>query len=230
VVGKNENQARSLIGDAGLAVGSIDRENSDSVPAGKVISQDPGPDQYVNPETAVNLVISLGKPEVQVPFVVDMTKEEAKATLEEAGLEVRLQEEDSDEDQGTVIRTDPSQGQSVAAGTTVTVYFSDGPEEIPDVVGLKQPEAKNKIRNAGFQVEVIENPNTTEPAGTVLSQSPQGGQTADQGTTVTIVVSSYEPSESPSPTETPSETPTESPSVQVPRVSPPTPTAGERRS
>ncbi|GAA1125390.1 Stk1 family PASTA domain-containing Ser/Thr kinase [Nocardioides aquiterrae] len=230
VVGKTENQARSLIGDAGLAVGSIDRANSDTVPAGKVISQDPAPDRYVDPETAVNLVISLGKPEVQVPFVVDMTKEEAKATLEEAGLEVRLQEEDSDEDQGTVIRTDPSQGQSVAAGTTVTVYYSDGPEAIPDVVGLKQPEAKNKIRNAGFQVEVIENPNTTEPAGTVLSQSPQGGQTADQGTTVTIVVSSYQPTESPSPSESPSESPTESPSVVVPRVSSPEPSAGERRS
>ncbi|HEU5036061.1 MAG TPA: Stk1 family PASTA domain-containing Ser/Thr kinase [Nocardioides sp.] len=222
VIGKTENQARALIGDAGLAVGNIDRENSDTVPAGKVIEQSPDPDQYVDPDSAVDLVVSLGKPEVQVPFVVDMTKEEAKATLEQAGLKVRLQEEDSDEDQGTVIRTDPSQGETVADGTVVTVYYSDGPEQIPDVVGLKQPEAKNKIRNAGFQVEVIENPNTTEPAGTVLSQSPQGGQTADQGTTVTIVVSSYEPSESPSPTETPT-SPTESPSIEVPggqRLSP----------
>jgi eukaryotic-like serine/threonine-protein kinase len=233
VTGKSENQARSLIGDAGLAVGNIDRENSDTVPAGKVISQDPDADEYVDPDTAVDLVVSLGKPEVQVPFVVDMTKEEAKAHLEQAGLVVRLQEEDSDEDAGIVIRTEPSQGETVADGTTVTVFYSDGPEQIPDVVGLMQPEAKNKIRNAGFQVEVIENPNTTEPAGTVLSQSPRGGQTADQGTTVTIVVSSFEPSESPSPSETPS-SPTESPSVLLPgdghRVSPPSHHRAVRRN
>ena len=132
---------------------------------------------------------------------------------------MRLEEEDSDEDEGRVIRTDPSQGQTVADGTTVTVYYSDGPEEIPNVVGLMQPQAKNTIRNAGFKVETIENPNTTEPAGTVLSQSPQGGTPADQGTTVTLVVSSFvEPTETPSePTESPSEpTETESPIVELP--------------
>ena len=231
---KTEDQARSLIGDAGLAVGSINRENSDTVASGRVISQSPDAAEYVDPDTAVDLVVSLGKPDVQVPFVLDMSKEEARSTLQDAGLEVRLQEEDSDEDAGKVIRTDPSQGESVAAGTTVTVYYSDGPEEIPDVVGLMQPDAKNKIRNAGFKVEVIENPNTTEPAGTVLSQSPQGGQPADQGTTVTIVVSSFEPTEPPtSPTTTPT-SPTQSPTLNVPgdgqRVSPPSRRRAGRRS
>lgn len=210
VIGKTENQARKLIGDAGLAVGSIDRENSDTVDAGRVISQDPGADAFVDPDSTVNLVISLGRPEVQVPDVVGLSREDARTTLEDAGLKVREQEEESDEEAGQVIRTDPSQGESVADGTTVTVFYSDGKEEIPDVVGMMQPQAKNAIRNAGFQVDVIENPNTTEPAGTVLSQSPQGGTPADQGTTVTLVVSSFvEPTETPTePTESPTESTT----------------------
>ncbi|MGB0101479.1 MAG: Stk1 family PASTA domain-containing Ser/Thr kinase [Nocardioides sp.] len=236
VIGKNENQARALIGEAELTVGSIERENSDDVAAGKVISQDPTADTFVDPDSAVGLVISLGKPEVEVPFVIDMTREQARTVLEEAGLEPRFEEEDSDEDAGVVLRTDPSQGETVADGTTVTVYYSDGPEEIPNVVDMMRPEAKNAIRNAGFKVEVIENPNTTKPAGTVLSQSPQGGQTADQGTTVTIVVSSFvEPTEKPSPTESPTESPTDGPteSPTVPETpaqrlssSPRTPEAG----
>jgi beta-lactam-binding protein with PASTA domain/tRNA A-37 threonylcarbamoyl transferase component Bud32 len=225
VIGKTENQARKLIGDAELAVGNIDRQNSDTVASGRIITQDPDPDRYVDPGTAVSFVISLGEAEVQVPFVVGRPRAEAAATLEQAGFEVSFQEEDSDEDQGTVTRTDPSQGESVAKGTTVVVYYSDGPESVPDVVGLMQPQAKNQIRNAGFKVETIENPNTTEPAGQVLSQSPQGGQPADQGSTVTIVVSSYEPappSESPTdePTETPSETPSETPLLRENAVPP----------
>ena len=145
-----------------------------------------------------------------MPDVVGLSRQDARTTLEGAGLEVREQEEESDEEAGQVIRTDPSQGESVADGTTVTVFYSDGKEEIPDVVGMMQPQAKNAIRNAGFQVDVIENPNTTEPAGTVLSQSPQAGTPADQGTTVTLVVSSFvEPTETPTePTESPTESTT----------------------
>ncbi len=219
VIDRTENQARKLIGEAGLAVGDIERENSENVAAGKVIRQDPGADAFVEPDSRVNLVISLGRPEVQVPDVVGDFREDAKAELEEAGLQVRFEEEDSDEDEGRVIRTDPSQGQTVADGTTVTVYYSDGPEEIPNVVGMMQPQAKNAIRNAGFKVETIENPNSTEPAGTVLSQSPQGGTRADQGTTVTLVVSSFvEPTETPDePTESPgTPTETESPVLETP--------------
>ena len=217
LIGKNEQQARRLIGDAGLAVGAIEHQNHESVPAGRVISQDPSADAFVAPDTMVALVISLGRPEVEVPDVIGDPLADAQAELEAVGLQVRAEEEDSDEEEGRVIRTEPSQGQTVADGTTVTVYYSDGPEEIPGVVGMMQGQAKNAIRNAGFRVETIENPNTTEPAGTVLSQSPQAGTRANQGTTVTLVVSSYvEPSETtePSPSEPPTET--ESPDEEPP--------------
>ncbi|GAB6984431.1 Stk1 family PASTA domain-containing Ser/Thr kinase [Nocardioides pyridinolyticus] len=233
VVDRNENQARRLIGEAGLAVGAIDRENSETVEAGRVIRQDPGADEFVAPDSQVDLVISLGRPEVQVPDVIGDFREDAQDQLEEAGLRVRFEEEDSDEDEGRVLRTDPSQGQTVADGTTVTVFYSDGPEEIPNVVGMVEPEAKNTLRNAGFKVETIENPNSTEPAGTVISQSPRGGTRADQGTTVTLVVSSFvEPTESPTeptePTGSPTETTTVPPVTE--RLSSPPGRAGRRRS
>jgi len=75
-------------------------------------------------------------------------------------------------------------------------------------VGLQRPEAEQVIRDAGFQPDVVEDPNSRQPRGTVIRQSPAGGQDAPQGSTVTIVVSAFEeqPSESPSPTETPPET------------------------
>ena len=217
VINKTEKQARQLIGDAGLAVGSIDRENSDDVPAGRVIRQDPNPDDYVDPDTRVDLVISLGKPQVEVPFLIGQDKDAAKQTLEAAGFDVKLKQVESDEDKNTVISTDPSQGQTVAAGTTIIVSFSDGPEKVPNVVGLQQAEAETAIRNAGFVPRVFTTDDTTEPAGTVIDQSPSKGETLSEGSTVTLQVSSFvEPSAPTSPTDTPTTDPSETPIIPPP--------------
>ncbi|WP_036507189.1 Stk1 family PASTA domain-containing Ser/Thr kinase [Nocardioides sp. URHA0020] len=226
VINKTEKQARTLIGDAGLAVGTIDREASSEVASGKVIRQDPQPDQYLDPDTAVNLVVSLGKPQVEVPFVIGQDKKDAEAALVSQGFDVQLKKEESDEDKDTVTRTEPSQGTTVAEGTRIVVYFSDGREKVPNLVGKQQAEAENAVRNAGFEPRVIQSSDTTKPAGTVIDQSPRAGDTPSQGSTVTIVVSSFvPPSNTPSPTPDPSATPSPDPS-ETPVVPPP---AGRRR-
>lgn len=210
LIGLSEKKARAAIGDAGLAVGRVDYQADQDVAKDKVISQDPNRDQYVDPGSDVDIVVSTGKPLVTVPSVVGQDKDSAEAALRSAHLEPVLRQQDSDEPRGQVVSTDPSGGQSVPEGTTVTVAWSDGPEKVPDVVDLQQKEAEKAIRAAGFEPKVLESSDTTEPAGTVIDQSPAGGETASEGSTVTIVVSTFqeEPSESPSPTETPTETPT----------------------
>jgi eukaryotic-like serine/threonine-protein kinase len=219
VINKTEKQARALIGDAGLAVGTIDREASAEVPSGKVIRQDPDPDEYVDPDSTVDLVISLGKPQVEVPFLIGQDKKDAETTLVAQGFDVELREEESDEDKNTVTRTEPSQGETVAEGTTIVVWFSDGREKVPDVVKMQQADAETAIRNAGFEPRVITNADTTEPAGTVIDQSPRAGETPSAGSTITIVVSSYvAPTETPNPTETPLVDPTETPVVPPPAL------------
>jgi serine/threonine-protein kinase len=112
----------------------------------------------------------------------------------------------------------------VADGTTVTFYYSDGPDKVPDVRGMKQRQAERAIREAGFVPDVRVDATSTEPKGTVVDQIPVGG-TADQNSTVTIFVSAYEepatPTETPTlPTETPTETPT--PPTESPTTPPPT--------
>ena len=221
VVGLTERAARIEIADAGLTVGRADPQPSDTVEAGLVIEQEPNRDLFVAPDTAVDIVVSTGKPEVEVPFVVGQNRQQARAAL--AGLEftVRMEEEDSDAPRNEVLRTDPAPGTAVEAGSTVTVFYSDGPERVPDVVGLEQDEAEQAIRDAGFTPDAVPYGDTTEPAGTVVRQSPSGG-TADQGDTVTIFVSTYEePAETPTqtPTQTPTETPTETP-TQTPTETP----------
>jgi len=220
LVGLTEEEARLQIADDGFRVGRVDREASDTVAADLVIRQDPNRDVYAEPGSVVDIVVSTGKPEVDVPYVIGMDKDEAKASLIEDGFKVKLTKEDSDEDVDQVLRTDPAPGTSVASGTTITVFWSDGPQDVPDVVGLKQERAERVITEAGFVADPVPYSDTTEAAGTVVRQSPASGA-LDQGDTVTIFVSTYEP-----PTETPTPTPTETPTLptETPTETPTLPT------
>jgi beta-lactam-binding protein with PASTA domain len=219
LVGLTEEQARLAIGEAGLSVGEVTRETSDDAPTDEVIRQDPSRDVYVDPGSDVDIVVSLGKPEVQVPYVVGQPRAAARDALRAAGLKVTATEVESDEPKGQVISTEPAAGQSVAEGTTVTLSVSDGPESVPDVRGLRQGEATRTLQQAGFQVEARTDAASTEPKGTVVDQFPSAGGEADRGDTVIIFVSAFE---EPPPEETPTETPTETP--PVPTETPTTPT------
>ena len=88
---------------------------------------------------------------------------------------MRFEEEDSDEQKFQVLSTNPPPGTSVAEGTTVVVVYSDGPEQVPDVRGLKQGEAERTIREAGFVPDVRTDAASVEPKGTVVDQIPVGG-------------------------------------------------------
>ncbi len=176
---------------AGLTVGNLERQADDEVPVNVVISQNPDRDLFVDPEASVDLVISLGKPEVPVPFVINMTKKEARTTLEDVNLEAKFVEQESDLPKGVIISTDPAAGVTVEEGATITAYFSDGPETVPNVVGLSERDATRKLEDANFRVNVVESNNTTEAAGTVIDQSPASGETAALNATITIVVSTF---------------------------------------
>ncbi|MCW2850207.1 MAG: pknB, partial [Marmoricola sp.] len=80
----------------------------------------------------------------------------------------------------------------VADGAKVTLFWSDGPEDVPSVVGKTEAAATKLIEGAGFKVSRVTDSSTKSKKGTVLQQSPATGQTLDKGSTVTIVVSTYE--------------------------------------
>jgi beta-lactam-binding protein with PASTA domain/tRNA A-37 threonylcarbamoyl transferase component Bud32 len=223
-IGMPEDRARDAIGDAGLTVGPVESRPDSDIPAGRVIEQDPGPDDFVDPSTEVTLVVSEGKPKLPMPAVVGLPRGDAAEELRNAGLKVTQVEEESDADKGEVTRTEPPAGTMVGEGATVTIFYSDGKEQVPEVVGLPQAEAEQRITEARFVPSVVESNDTTEPRGTVIQQSPDSGQTPPAGSTVTIVVSTYEePTETPSPTELPTD-PTE-----VPTPTPTFPPLTERR-
>ena len=94
-------------------------------------------------------MVSLGKPEIEVPFVIGQDKLDAGAQLDALGFKVTLEEEESDELKDVVVRTDPAPGEVVAEGSTVTVFFSDGREEVPDVVGMTHRRRRTRSATPG---------------------------------------------------------------------------------
>ena len=220
VVNLTEAAARNAIGQVGLSVGEVTREPSETVPLDHVIGQDPAQDRYVDPGTAVNLVLSSGLPQVAVPPVLGMRLKDAQAELAKVGLQVQTEERESDQPRNQVLEANPAPGTQVDAGTVVTVFFSDGPERVPNVIGLPQAEAEQRIRDAKFRPDTRIDATSTQPKGTVVDQVPADG-TLDEGSTVVLFVSAYEPPPPPPPVTCITPTPGINPQPTDPPVCPP---------
>ena len=90
-----------------------------------------------------------------------------------------------------VISSNPPQGNNEPANTLVTLYVSTGPGNVtvPNVQGKQEIAAETTLQNAGFTVSVQQDTTSTEPTGTVVSQSPAGNSQVAPGSKVTIYVS-----------------------------------------
>ena len=126
-----------------------------------------------------------------VPLVNGLTVARAQQDITAAKLRSTVVDESSSSvAKGLVIGSNPPQGNNVAANTLVTLYASTGaaPVAVPSVVGQQESTAAATLQQKGFNVTVKSDPTSTQPSGTVVSQSPSGG-TAPPGSTVTITVS-----------------------------------------
>ena len=194
VVGMAQADAEADITGAGLTVGIVTQEYSDTIPAGEVISQDPLVGVSVVIGSAVNLVISLGQQMVTVPGVVGMAQAEAEAAIAGANLTVgTITQEYSDTvPAGDVISQDPLAGVSVVIGSAVNLVISLGQQmlPVPNVVGMTQTDAEAAITGAGLTVATItQEYSDTIPVGNVISQDPLAGVSVVIGSAVNLVIS-----------------------------------------
>jgi len=125
-----------------------------------------------------------------VPSVVRLPVDDAVNRLTAEGFLTDVQQQASEEPQGTVFEQSPEGGQEADEGATVTLLVSRGPAEttVPNVVGLELAAALDKLDGAKLgarRVEVF----SDEPPGTVIAQNPAGGDMAAQNSEVRINVS-----------------------------------------
>ena len=135
-------------------------------------------------------------PEVEMPNVVGLSKEEAQKAIEDAKLkfEVKSEEYNKDVEEGHVISQDPTYMEKynkVKQGSTVSVVISKGQEKttVPKVVGMEKEEAIKALEDAKLKVEVIEETSKKVEEGYVISQETDADTEAFAGDTVKIHVS-----------------------------------------
>ncbi|WP_139979736.1 Stk1 family PASTA domain-containing Ser/Thr kinase [Nocardioides litoris] len=201
VVGLTEQQARDEIADVGLAP-EVTYENSDTVAVDRVIEQDPE-SGFVDPGSTITVTVSIGSADVPVPSVVGSPLGDATRELRAQDFRVRAREEESDLPERQVLRQEPAPGTEVAKNAVITLFYSDGPEQVPDVVGLGEQRARRAIEQAGFVADVRPDTTSTERAGRVTDQSQEPGTTLPKDSTVTIFVSVYTPPPTTAPPTTP---------------------------
>ncbi len=191
---RREERAVKDLSKVGLKV-DTDFEPSDSVEEGFAIRTSPTAGTEVDRGSRVRLFVSSGPEQISVPDVVGLTREAAETRITRAGLDVRVETEESDEDENEVIAQSPGDGTRLDRGDDVTITVAVAPEQatVPGVTGLTRSEALRMLRAAGLQGSVTERAtDTLDEDGVVIEQSPGNGAEVDRGTTVTLIVGRLE--------------------------------------
>jgi eukaryotic-like serine/threonine-protein kinase len=194
VVGRSADQAERALEAEGLRVARA-TEASTEEQRDLVINQDPTANEQVEEGSEVTITIGAGPDTATVPDVTGRTVDEASQLLIEAGfVPSQRAEENADIEEGLVIRTDPAAGADAAVNSTVTIFYSAGPDTIaiPDVRGQNENDARNTLSGAGFtgNIQAQQEASNDVPEGQVIRTDPPAGQQAAANATITLFVSS----------------------------------------
>lgn len=164
---------------------------------GKIISQDPKyqPNFTVKEGSTVNVVVSKGQEIVKVTKLVGKTKDEARKELKDLGLEMEIEEVNSDDvEPGIVIEQDKQEGEEVLAGTKIKLKVSLGIEkvEVPDLTGLSEDEAKAKITEAKLKWIRTDKIKDSSKGTGVVEQNISPKSMVDKNTEISITINEYQ--------------------------------------
>ena len=191
VIGLTAAAARSTLEDAGLNV--IERQEDSGQSPGTVIRSEPGEGDGVKPGNTITIYVATAPttPSITVPNVIGLTAAAARSTLEDAGLNVIERQEDSGQSPGTVIRSEPGEGDGVKPGNTITIYVATAPTTpsitVPNVIGLTAAAARSTLEDAGLNV-IERQEDSGQSPGTVIRSEPGEGSGVKPGDTITIYV------------------------------------------
>ncbi len=134
-----------------------------------------------------------------VPRVTGMTEAAARNSILNEGLEPVVQyEAGTNQDVGQVLRQNPEGGLSVPEGSNVTIWVSQGPDQLTipaNLVGMTEEEALAALDAAGFDlanVDVRDADPADEPvdaeAGTVVDSEPAANAEVSPDREVVLLV------------------------------------------
>jgi serine/threonine-protein kinase len=138
-------------------------------------------------------VLAQSKHTVTVPDVTGQSELSAGGMLRRVGLEPESSLSPSTTvEPDRVISQSPSPGSAVAKGSRVKIVVSEGPGSaaLIDVTALTGTQAVAKLKKAGFKPTTKKESSSTISAGRVIGTEPSAGTELQEGSAVTVLVSS----------------------------------------
>ncbi len=170
--------------------------NTDTAP-GLVLSQSPAPGRsmMVTPEgIEVEIMVSTGNTQQQIPNVLNMDYRTASATLRQLGFYVEILNTVSDSyPRDTVVRSDPEAGTELGTGSTVTLLVSSGVQismvSMPNLIGLSESAAIAQLEGNRLSYGGSEYAHSDLAAGTVIGQSREAFTDVEEHSKIILRVS-----------------------------------------
>ncbi len=191
--GLSVDAARSALTAVGLLMRESARVDSDTVPAGQVISWSVPAQEglavgsQVPKGTTVEVVVSAGPSARSVPILIGRTLEEARTQLEPLGFVVGTITEVFSEAgaAGEILATDPEAETRAESGTAVNLTISKGPDLVlvPDLIGKTFAEAKELLTKNGLQLGST----TGSKTGVVAGADIPAGTQVRRGTQISVI-------------------------------------------
>ena len=180
VVGLEFADAGRAMEEAGLTL-KIDDSHpfSDTVPAGRIASQDPPAGFVVRRGRSVRVWTSAGSRSSVVPNLVGETERSAQARLTQDGLGVSIAADIRSSDfpaDAVVAQDQPAGSRANRVGVVVNRGERAAGYVMPDLIGASSDAALEVLRSHGLRVSVVaQQPYPGVPSGVILRQAPAAG-------------------------------------------------------
>ena len=197
IIGKTEEEAKTILSEAGLVgeLGGVIED--DSGESGKVVRQDPESGVSVKEKSSITYFLSSNEELVTVPELVGSNIKEFDSKLSLAGLGKGTVGYESDKEvkKDFIISQFPEEGAKVKKGTRINVVVSLGKKEeqikMIDLKGMDIDEARATLIGLGLKVTLPnkEEYSETVKKGSVIEQSIPKDQEVQKNTEITLTVS-----------------------------------------
>jgi eukaryotic-like serine/threonine-protein kinase len=191
--GMAASTATAELQNLGFTVKLGPAQHSNSVGKGDVVQTIPAIGTSARRGATVTIIESTGPVMITVPQVTGLTQDAAEAELKKAGLNpgAVTKAASSTIGAGVVISTDPVVGTSWPQTKPVALTVSAG-LPLPNLVGQQFTAAQGMAQSGGFQLNQSAVA-SSQPVGTITSQSPAPGTPISNGEVVTVQVSTGPP-------------------------------------
>lgn len=192
IIGLSLEEGLKILEDYNLQQGSILKTYSDIYDKNLILFQNPEFNTEVEPDTQVNLTISLGEKTVTIPNIIGWDYLYASSQLETLGLIVKSTKITSNEHPpGTIIKAYPPVGSVVKLNTLVELIITTTEQLIlaPELVQMELIQAQNILedRNIIYEVRNIET-DYPEQKNIVIGQDPEGNTYMSLNSIITLYV------------------------------------------